>query len=171
MINYKHIKIFAVLSLFVICGILKAQSSSDSLAGVWQDERIVASGWSNTFLFFKNGRFKFFYNQMDCSKRAVSYSGKWKVNEDELDLTVEQRTVIKGGHLEHSDGSCASDSMIVDGVEKIIKLDVPEEIVYSVSEIYTDTQDDISRVKIYIDAMPYWKFSDNPQDLLKEFEQ
>jgi hypothetical protein len=170
MINCKYIKIFAVLSLFVICDILKAQSSSDSLIGVWQDERIVASGWSNTFLLFNDCGFKFFYNQMDCSKRVVSYSGKWIVTEDALNLTVEQKIVIEGGHLEPSDGSCASDSMIVDGVEKVVNLRTPEEVIYSVSEIYTDNQDDISRIKIYIDAMPYWKFSDNPQEMLKEFE-
>jgi hypothetical protein len=170
MINSKYTKICAFIPLFLFCGILKAQSSSDSLVGVWQDERVVASGWSNTFLFFNDGSFKFFCNQMDCSKRVVSYFGKWKVNEDELDLTIEQRTVIEGGHLELSDGSCASDSMIIGGIEKVIKLKSPEEIIYSVSEIYADNQDDISRIKIYIDAMPYWKFSDNPQELLKEFE-
>jgi len=148
----------------------KAQSSNDSLIGVWQDDRIVASGWSNTFLFFKDGTFKFFFNQMDCAKRTVSYSGMWKVNEDELNLTIEQKTIIEGGHLEPSDGSCGTDSMIVDGVEKAVNLETPEEVIYSVSEIYTENQDDIQRIKIYIDAMPYWKFSDNPQELLKEFE-
>ena len=148
----------------------KAQSSNDSLIGVWQDDRIVASGWSNTFLFFKDGTFKFFFNQMDCSKRIVSYSGMWKVNEDELNLKIKQKTIIEGGHLEPSDGSCGTDSMIVDGVEKALNLETPEEVIYSVSEIYTENQDDIQRIKIYIDAMPYWKFSDNPQELLKEFE-
>ena len=148
----------------------KAQSSNDSLIGVWQDDRIVASGWSNTFLFFKDGTFKFFFNQMDCSKRIVSYSGMWKVNEDELNLKIKQKTIIEGGHLEPSDGSCGTDSMIIDGVEKAVNLETPEEVVYSVSEIYTDNQDDISRIKVYIDAMPYWKFSDNPQEMLKEFE-
>ena len=148
----------------------KAQSSNDSLIGVWQDDRIVASGWSNTFLFFKDGSFKFFFNQMDCSKRIVSYSGMWKVNEDELNLKIKQKTIIEGGHLEPSDGSCGTDSMIVDGVEKAVNLETPEKVIYSVSEIYTENQDDIQRIKIYIDAMPYWKFSDNPQELLKEFE-
>ena len=148
----------------------KAQSSNDSLIGVWQDDRIVASGWSNTFLFFKDGTFKFFFNQMDCSKRIVSYSGMWKVNEDELNLKIKQKTIIEGGHLEPSDGSCGTDSMIVDGIEKAVNLETPEEVIYSVSEIYTENQDDIQRIKIYIDAMPYWKFSDNPQELLKEFE-
>ena len=170
MIYFRYIKVFSVLSLFIFCGFTKAQGSPDSLVGVWQDERIVASGWSNTFLFFKDGTFIYFFNQMDCAKRTISYSGTWRVNEDELNLTVERKNVIEGGRLVPSDGSCASDSMIVDGVEKIIKLDVPEEIVYSVSEIYTDNQDDISRIKIYIDAMPYWKFSDNPQEMLKEFK-
>ena len=148
----------------------KAQNSNDSLIGVWQDDRIVASGWSNTFLFFKDGTFKFFFNQMDCAKRTVSYSGMWKVNEDELNLKIKQKTIIEGGHLEPSDGSCGTDSMIVDGIEKAVNLETPEEVIYSVSEIYTENQDDIQRIKIYIDAMPYWKFSDNPQELLKEFE-
>lgn len=170
MINFKYIKIFAVISLFAFCGLSKAQSSPDSLVGVWQDARIVASGWTNTFLFFNDGSFKYFYNQMDCSKRVVSYSGKWNVIEDELDLTIENKTVIEGGHLELSDGSCATDSMIVGGAEKVVTLETPEEVIYSVSEVYADNQDDISRIKIYIDAMPYWKFSDNPGDLLNQFE-
>ena len=83
MINFKYIKVFSVLLLFIFCGSAKAQSSPDSLIGVWQDERIVASGWSNTFLFFKDGTFKYFFNQMDCAKRTISYSGTWRVNEDE----------------------------------------------------------------------------------------
>jgi hypothetical protein len=170
MINCKYIKILTILLLFAVYGVSNAQSSPDSLIGVWQDERIVASGWSNTFLFFNDGNYKYFYNQMDCSKRIVSFSGKWKVNEDELDLTIEQKKVIEGGHLVPSNGSCGTDSMLVDGVEKIVKLELPEEIIYSVSELYAETQDDIARVKIYIDAMPYWRFSGNPQELLKEFE-
>jgi hypothetical protein len=94
----------------------------------------------------------------------------WKVNEDELNLKIKQKTIIEGGHLKPSDGSCGTDSMIVDGVEKAVNLETPEKVIYSVSEIYTENQDDIQRIKIYIDAMPYWKFSDNPQELLKEFE-
>jgi hypothetical protein len=171
MVYVKFIKIFTAVFLFVFFGLTNAQGSNDSLIGVWQDSRLVASGWTNTFLFFKDGSFKFFYNQMDCSKRIVSYSGKWKVNEDELDLNVKKKAIIEGGHLELSNGSCASDSMIVGGVEKVVKLKPPEEIIYSLSEVYSDNQDDIPRIKIYIDAMPYWKFSDNPGDLLNEFEQ
>ena len=170
MIDFKYVKVFSVFLLFILCSLSRAQNSPDSLVGVWQDDRIVASGWSNTFLFFKDGTFKFFFNQMDCAKRTVSYSGMWKVNEDELNLKIKQKTIIEGGHLEPSDGSCGTDSMIVDGVEKAVNLETPEEVIYSVSEIYTENQDDIQRIKIYIDAMPYWKFSDNPQELLKEFE-
>ena len=63
-----YYKIFAAFLLFVSFGLTNAQIQRDSLVGVWQDLRIVASGWSNTFLFFNDGGFKFFYNQMDCSK-------------------------------------------------------------------------------------------------------
>ena len=170
MISKRYIKIFAVILLFAVFGISKAQNTGDSLVGVWQDSKVVASGWSNTFLFYKNGVFKFFYNQMDCAKREVSFSGKWIVAGDELKLTVTRRKIIKGGTLELSTGSCASDSMIVCGVEKTIKLKPQEKLVYSVSSIYTDNEDDIQRLKIYIDAMPYWKFSDDPEELINQFE-
>jgi hypothetical protein len=161
--------IFFIL-ISALYGTGKSQNNSDSLVGVWQDSKIVASGWSNTFLFFKSGEFRFFYNQMDCAKREVSFSGKWKVSGEELRLKVMQKNIIKGGTMELSSGSCASDSMIVGGVEKTVKLKPPEVLVYSVSQIYADNRDDIQRLKVYIDAMNYWKFSDNPDEMLNQFE-
>lgn len=156
--------------IFVFSASVKSQSLGDSLVGVWQDSKAVASGWSNSFLFFKNGKFKFFYNQMDCAKREVSYSGKWKAKGDELILTILEKTVIEGGKLEPSTGSCASDSMIVGGFEETVRLQYEEKVLYSVSHVYIDYDDDIQRQKIYIDAMPYWKFSDYPHELIKQFE-
>lgn len=120
--------------------------------------------------FFRSGKFKFFYNQMDCAKREVSYSGKWKADGDELILTISEKTVVEGGKLEPSTGSCASDSMIVGGKETVIRLQYKEKVLYSASRIYTDNDDDIQRKKIYIDAMPFWKFADNPDELLIQFE-
>ncbi len=156
--------------VFAFCNASKSQSLDDSLIGVWQDSKVVASGWSNTFLFFKSGRFKFFYNQMDCAKREVSYSGKWRAAGDELILTISEKTVIEGGELEPSSGSCASDSMIVGGTEATMKLRYLEKVLYSISSIYSDIEDDMQRQKVYIDAMPYWKFADNPEELINQFE-
>jgi len=167
---YLKTTIILFVSIFTFYGSGKAQSTSDSIVGVWQDSKIVASGWSNTFLFFKNGKFKFFYNQMDCAKREISFSGRWKVTEDELKFIVTHKIIIKGGSLELSSGSCASDSMIVGGIEKTVKLKPSEKLIYSVSGVYTDNADDIQRLKIYIDAMPYWKFSDDPEELINQFE-
>ena len=167
---YLKTTIILFVSIFTFYDSGKAQSTSDSIVGVWQDSKIVASGWSNTFLFFKNGEFKFFYNQMDCAKREISFSGRWKVSDDELKLTVTHKIIIKGGTLELSTGSCATDSMIVGGIEKTIKLKPSEKLIYSVSGVYTDNADDIQRLKIYIDAMPYWKFSDEPEELINQFE-
>lgn len=168
-INLKTAIIFFIF-FFAYCGPVKSQNKSDSIVGVWQDSKIVASGWSSTFLFYKNGKFKFFYNQMDCAKREVSYSGRWKVIDDELKLTVKQKNIIKGGTLVLSTGSCASDFMIVGGIEKTVKLKPAGKIVYSVSGVYIDNEDDIQRLKIYIDAMPYWKFADDPEELINQFE-
>ena len=60
--------------------------------------------------------------------------------------------------------------MIVGGIEKTTNLKPSKKIVYSVSGVYTDNEDDIQRLKIYIDAMPFWKFSDDPGELLNQFE-
>ena len=171
MIYKDNIKAVIIILLLIFAGSGSAQIQRDSLVGVWQDSKIVASGWTNTFLFFNDGGYKFFYNQMDCSKREVSMSGNWKVKYDELKLTVNQKDIIEGGTVELSIGSCASDSMIVGGIEKTVFLKPSEKILYSVSAIYVDNADDIQRLKIYIDAMPYWKFSDNPKELLNQFEK
>lgn len=170
MIYKNKSKIIAVTLLFITFSLTNAQNASDSLVGVWQDSKAVGSGWSNTFLFFKNGKFKFFYNQMDCAKREVSFSGRWKAVDDELKLTITQKKIIEGGTLELSSGSCASDSMIFGGAEKMVKLKPSEKLIYSVSGIYTDIEDDMQRLKIYIDAMPFWKFSDDPEEMINQFE-
>ena len=59
---------------------------------------------------------------MDCAKRDVSYSGTWTIKNDELRLTKKEKVIVVGGELQKSNGSCASDFMIVGGSEKKMKV-------------------------------------------------
>jgi hypothetical protein len=156
--------------IFLLFPVLAYSGDKDSLIGVWQDLNVVASGWSNTYLFFKDGSFKFFYSQMDCSKRLISYSGNWKVEGDALLLGVKEKVVIEGGIMVKSTGSCAGDSAIEGGVERKVEVSPSEQIEYAVSRIYKENDNDIQRDVVYIDMIKFWKFSDSPSDLLNQFE-
>jgi hypothetical protein len=143
----------------------------DSLVGVWQDNNVVGSGWSNTYLFFNNGTYKFFYSQMDCAKRIVSHAGKWSIAGEVLSMEREEQRVIVGGQMILAQGgSCASDSILINGREKIISFSRPKISNVAVSRIYIDTAEDEYRPRMYIDAVPFWKFIDNPSDIIREFE-
>jgi hypothetical protein len=144
--------------------------SRDSLVGVWQDNKVVSSGWSNTYLFYKDGTYKFFYSQMNCAKRIISNMGTWSSKYEVLTLIVEEQRVIVGGRLVRAQGSCISDSMLVDGHEKNISFSKPKLRELALSRIFPDSSADTRRPKIYIDAIPFWKFIDDPSQIIREFE-
>jgi hypothetical protein len=142
----------------------------DSLSGVWQDNKIVAAGWSNTYMFYKNGEYKFFFSQMDCEKRIVSYSGLWEIKGEALILRRQEKKIIEGGRMIHTEGSCATDSTLIEGVIKTESINPDIILIYSISCLFEDNFENIRRVKIYIDGITYWKFIDDPAKIIKEFE-
>lgn len=159
-----------ILTLFIFH--VNLYASGDSITGVWQDAKVLGSAWSNTYLFFPDGAFRFYFSQMDCKKRIISFSGNWNLaDKDVINFYVTEKTVIEGGKLVPSEGSCASDSMIVNGYEKVYLMDPPEILDYSISEIYRDSEDDIQRDVIYIDGIKFWRFSSNPYEFIKDFEK
>src|SRR5436853_1253916 len=98
-------KTLPVLVLFLSVISLKSQDNNPkfadntSIVGVWQNQPALGSGWSNTYLFYPDGTFKFFYSQMDCAKRDVSYSGTYTVKGDALRLTKKDKVTVVGGEL------------------------------------------------------------------------
>lgn len=158
-----------VLFAFISLNALSYSQAPDSLVGVWQDNENLGSGWSNTFLLFGDGSYKFYTNQMDCSKRLISNNGKWRISdvEDAVIFSVENNVIIEGGTMVKSDGSCASDSMIAGGTSKTIK--VNEVMDHAISKVYSEEKTGIQRKFIYIDAVKYWYFGD-PKEMLNQFE-
>jgi len=160
-------KIFILVFLIsgsTFCG------SGDSLAGVWQDMEVVAAGWSNTFLFFNDGTFKFFYSQMDHRKREVGFSGKYRVEDDGLYLDINRRLYLEGGRLVKDEMGKAGDSVLVEASAKTLMFEPPEQIDISISRIYSDTEFAMGKY-IYIDAIKFFLISKNPDELLKQFEE
>src|SRR5690348_16096241 len=95
------------LIILLLFPLLAYSQAPDSLVGVWQDAENVGSGYSNSYLFFKDGTYAFFASQMDCSKRLMAYHGKWKVSdvEDAIILTNEDKVILEGGKMMKADGS------------------------------------------------------------------
>jgi len=157
-----------ILILFIaVCSVYS--QGADTLVGVWQDNEVVASGWSNTFLFFADGTFKFFYNQMDLRKNQISFSGSWNVDGDGLYFDVKQRSYLEGGRLVENPNGAKGDSMLVDAAQKTKLFNPPEKVEMSISKIYTDTEFAMGKY-IYIDAMKFYLMSTKPVELIKQFE-
>lgn len=160
-----------ILLAFILLTAVSYSQAPDSLVGVWQDNEIVGSGWSNTFLFFGDGSYTFYVNQMDCSKRLVSYGGIWRISdvEEAVIFRVDERVVVEGGKMEKSYGSCASDSMLTGGVNKTVKVTPLEQIDYSISKVYSEISGGLERKFIYIDGVKYWYFGE-PKEMQSQFE-
>jgi len=154
--------------IFLLSAVIYSQSG-DSLVGVWQDLDVVAAGWSNTFLFFPDGSFKFFYSQMDHRKRETGFSGTWHVEGDGLLLDVAQRELLEGGRLVPDETGRLSDSVLVDASIQTTLYRPPSKEEMSISKIYTDGNSAMG-IYIYIDAIKFFLMSKNPSELLHEFE-
>jgi hypothetical protein len=147
-------------------------ASVNDLPGVWQDHPELASGWSDAFQFFQDGRFVFHHNQMDCGKRETSYEGRFGIRQSLLTLTIERRYVLTGGHFEGSVGSCASDSTLVDAQEQIVALapavietvafSPPETVMVRRDNYRSNRQESQPMLQITLGGRPYWKLKDDP---------
>jgi hypothetical protein len=157
-----------IILIFLLSAVIYSQPG-DSLVGVWQDMDVVAAGWSNTFLFFTDGTFKFFYSQMDQRKRETGFSGNWRVEGDGLYLDVKQKQLLEGGRLVPDQTGRPGDSVLVDTYSKTSLYNPPEKVEMSISKVYTDGKTAMGKY-VYIDAIKFYLMSENPAEMLHEFE-
>ncbi|MFZ4592578.1 MAG: hypothetical protein ACOYN6_16375 [Ignavibacteria bacterium] len=134
------------------------------LVGIWQDSPVVAAGWSDTYLFYSDGKFVFNYSQMVCDSRDVSYSGTWELrDEGKLNLTIKNKTMIVGGALVKASGSCASEYEIEGGEEKIIELTNQENISIILSDFTIDTENHSIGTMLF-NGSRFWRMSNDPKN-------
>lgn len=157
----KYYIIFFVF-IFFLFPVQSDVKDIESLVGVWQDSPMMASGWGDTYQFFNDLTFIFYYNQMDCAKRDLSFSGTWEIAGDELILEIKEKTHIVGGRFEEAGGSCAGEKKLVGGdivSSKVLPVDRKR---YTISKITIDDDYGIEYPHLEIDGESYWQFSSDP---------
>lgn len=142
-----------------------ARVASSELVGVWQAAPVMASGWTDTYLFYEDGRFAFHRNQMDCENRDLGYFGTWSLSgpdHDTLSAHVERTEKLVGGILVRSYASCASEYMIEDGEVVMDTLEKPKTIVLVLSPPHYD--DYYEKPAMRFGSRVFWRFSNEPTD-------
>jgi hypothetical protein len=151
------IQFFAGLLLMFSC----AGNNRQQFVGLWQDSPEMASSWTDTYQFFDNGKFVFYYSQMICDKREVNFFGTWEMSGSNLVLNVTGKKVVEGGELVPS-VNCASEYEIEGGEDKIVKLLKTDIRVLSLSAVATDTAY-FDRAVVKFNGKAFWKIDNDPK--------
>ncbi|MDR1542665.1 MAG: copper amine oxidase N-terminal domain-containing protein [Clostridiales bacterium] len=61
--------------------------------GIWQDNYMVAAGYSNRYKFYEDGFYIFSSSQMDIDKKLLHESGTWSISKGKLILRAEKRVM------------------------------------------------------------------------------
>jgi hypothetical protein len=143
--------------------------NDNGIVGTWQLSYVLGSGWADTYLFFEDGTYRFFFNQMDCDKREVSHSGKWSLKENDLELSVLETVILEGGEMVVSTGSCGSDSTLVNAVEKKLIFDPPQKRILKKAKVHVISIDGVERTSLSLDGKKHWYYGD-PKEMIRQFE-
>lgn len=150
---------------------LAGDGTRSGLIGLWQDSPEIASGWSDAYVFFADGRYQFHYNTMDCAGRRVSASGHWQLRPEGLFLTVEERVSLAGGHFEEATGSCGTDKELVDAtlttrhLKRVLTRIAPISPITRVKYKHMDFGDggSVEAIpRVVIEGRKFWKIDDDP---------
>jgi hypothetical protein len=138
-------------------------ANKKELVGIWQNIAEVAAGWSDNYRFFENGEFIFCHSQMICDNREIDYSGTWTLEkQNSLKLIVKAKTILEGGKLVPSMGSCGSEYEIEGGEYKTIKLMEFETFNIRMSAIMMDKENRDLKTRTF-DNSRFWKLEEDPK--------
>ncbi len=135
-------------------------NTDNYLVGIWQDSEMMGSGWSDHYNFYPDGKFVFYYNQMDCAKRTVKKSGSWLLENGRLVLTTTKMEKLIGGKMVESIGSCGSSMMLEDATTAVEELVKPITEVWPISTVSRSEFDNYESIEI--GKNQFWKFHDDP---------
>lgn len=131
------------------------------LVGIWHASPSVGSGMNDLYRFFADGKFVFEYNQMIGAKRTISFSGKWRIQNQKLILTITKETVIIGGKRVKSEGGSLADGYEIEGGKEITRTLKPAK---TETKILGKLQQGELTKFISIGKKKYWRLSGNPND-------
>lgn len=139
----------------------KEEPLARQLVGVWQAAPMMGAGWAETYQFFHDGKFTFNIAQADCEARERARTGTWQHAKGKLMLRATHRTVIEGGSLEPSLGSCSTAQEIVGGTPRTESLARVKEESLPLAAVEHDAGN--NRPTIRLGDKQFWKYDDDPR--------
>jgi hypothetical protein len=136
------------------------------LVGMWHAMPIVASGYSERFFLYADGRFEYATNQMDGTKRIISIAGIWKLEGNSLLASISSERYQQGGTIVPPYASWGSRYVIDDATVRNINLTPPLQMRFPLS--HYNAKDDLEGKLpdplpyLVIGAREFWKMYENP---------
>jgi hypothetical protein len=155
--------------VLILCAIGSAVVTADNrmdLVGVWQDSNLMAAGWSNVFQFFPDGHFVFHTNEMDETRRDLGFEGGWRIEAQNLVLTIQQRSRRVGGRVTKDDTGAGA--QIAGGKDEIIIVKPAKVQAQLLNGLHlekgiTKFGDSYEMFTVRIGGVDYWQFSNDPR--------
>ena len=89
-----------ILYIALSVNILAQELSKKVLVGVWQKgSELIASGYSDCYQFYPNGKFIFHFAETNDVHRIISFQGHYRLDKDSLITKIESRTEEIGGYI------------------------------------------------------------------------
>lgn len=127
-------------------------AGKENLTGIWQANGFMASGWSDRYHFYANGKFHFYPNEMICKDKDDEVLGSWSADERVITLTVTSRvSVFK---------KCDPRGFGTEVNRYTFEIYQPETM--TLRYISLGKLKDDPYPSILLDGQQYWKFSDDP---------
>jgi hypothetical protein len=123
-----------VLLISLIANSSFAQVSNHKIIGVWQvDSPNLADAWLSNYRFFKDGTFKYTFNQYDDRGRIREAKGTYTLKDGTLTVIIKTRTEFIGGDLVGGGAGFQKEELVLDGGKPIeVKQKIIEPIVFNI---------------------------------------
>ena len=136
-------------------------TTKGEIVGLWHKGEVVGSGWNETYQFYANGIFSFYFSQYDETKRVVSLHGKYRFSGDTLFTKIERRTeLIKGfvrrGYIAY-EHQWVLDSTLTKSINQLNSIEE-----YAILQFVVGPK--TSFIVDGIKSLQYYKISSNPND-------
>jgi uncharacterized protein (TIGR03066 family) len=114
--------VFLFVSTFSTFDANAQKSTTNKLIGVWQvNTAQQADAWKSNYRFYKDGTFKYTFNQYDDRGRIIAAKGIYRLNGNKLYLTIKSRLERVGGYLTAGSAGFQSEELVLEG-DKIVEI-------------------------------------------------
>ena len=142
-----------ILGASIGFGFLRANlNENDDLIGIWQANAFMASGWSDRYHFYADGKYHFYPSLMICREKVDEELGEWRVEEGSIVLTITSRVSIMR--------TCNQNGFGPETDRFVFELYQPETTTLRYASLGR-LQDDLYP-SMLLEGRQYWKFSDDP---------